>query len=98
MSGKTFCVPLVLGYCCRVRPDPEIERLEADLRRSRFEKWDVENFLANRHRAKIAALTAPENKRAALWPVAKEISDMVFLYVGKAGTAAALCLWALGAF
>ena len=68
------------------------------MRRSRFERWEVETLLADRHRAKIAALTAPENKRVPVWPIVRELTDMVFLYVGKAGTAAALALWMMGAF
>ena len=80
-----------------MHPDPEIERLEADLHRSRFEKWDVETFLADRHRAKIEALTPPKGERVPAWVMVRELTDPVFLYIGWAGSLLALCLWVLDA-
>jgi hypothetical protein len=81
-----------------VRPDPEIERLEADLARSRFEKWEVETLLADRHRAKIEALERPRSKLAFRWRVFRELTDPVFLYVGWVGSFNVLVLWSLGVF
>lgn len=78
-----------------MRPDPEIERLEAELHQSRVERWDVETFLAERHRAKIAALTANEDRTGARLQVAKEIADTVFVLIGKMATIAMLALWFL---
>ena len=76
-----------------MRPDPEIERLEADLARSRFEKWEVETLLADRHRAKIEALERPKSNRAFRWRVFREVTDPVFLYIGWVATYVAGILW-----
>lgn len=85
-------------YCARVRqsPDPEIERLEEDLARSRFEKWDVETLLADRHRAKIEALEKPKSRWAFRWQVFRECTDPLFLYFGWAGAYFMLVMWTLG--
>ena len=80
-----------------MQPDPEIERLEADLRRSRFERWEVETLLADRHRARIEALTPRKGKRVPMWVIVRELTDPVFLYLGWAGSLAALSLWMLNA-
>ena len=86
-----------MGYFGKVQPDPEIERLEADLRRSRFERWEVETLLADRHRARIEALTPRKGKRVPMWVIVRELTDPVFLYLGWAGSLAALSLWMLNA-
>ena len=88
---------MVLGYCEQVRVDPEIERLEADLHRSRFERWEVETLLADRHRAKIEAMAKPRGKWAARWQLFREITDPVAIYVGWVGALNLLVLWALKA-
>ena len=75
------------------RHDPEIERLEADLRRSRLEKWDVEKLLADRHRAKIEALEKPKVGLASAWRVFREITDPTMIYVGWACTYCLFVLW-----
>lgn len=75
--------------------DPEIERLEAELEQSRFAKWDVETLLADRHRAKIDALTRPESKRVRLWRVVADLASIVFVYVGQITLLALLGYWAL---
>lgn len=74
--------------------DPAIERLEAELRESRFLPWDAETFLANRHQVKIDALTASENQWARRWMIAKEIAAMILAYIGflTVGTVAGLWL------
>lgn len=84
-----------MGYCWPVHSDPEIERLEAELHRSRFEKWDVETLLADRHRAKIEALERPKSKGAARLQVAKEIAEELFMYIGMVATVVMLNLWVL---
>ena len=78
-----------------MQPDPEIESLEADLRRSRFEKWDVENFLADRHRAKAEALTKPE--RVSKWLIFREITDPFIIYVGWVTLYCLFVFWMLDA-
>ena len=83
------------GYCGPVHPDPEIERLEADLRRSRLERWEVETLLADRHRAKIEALERPKNRLAYRWRVFREITDPFMIYVGWAFTYGLFVVWLL---
>jgi hypothetical protein len=78
-------------------PDPQIQQLEDELRRSQFEKWDVETLLADRHRAKIEALTSPD-KRGAKVQVAREIAGAVFGAIGVAATSAAFGVWLLSGF
>lgn len=75
--------------------DPAIEQLEADLRKSQFEKWDVETFLAEHHQAKAKALLRPKNKWAGRWVAAKEVSDLFFIFAGRVATASALGYWIL---
>lgn len=80
-----------------MRSDPEIERLEAELHRSRFEKWDVENFLVERHQAKIEALTKPTGKLKSAWLVFREITDPFAIFVGWAFIYCMGVFWMLGA-
>ena len=84
-----------MGYGGGVRPDPEIERLEADLRRSRFEPWDVEKLLADRHRAKIEALEKPKSTWAYRWQVVREVTDPAFLFIGWVASLVFVTVWAL---
>ncbi|MXO67794.1 hypothetical protein GRI72_02965 [Altererythrobacter marinus] len=77
--------------------DPTIERIEAELRQSRFEPWDVELFLAKRHQAKIDALTrsdeaSPWDRR---WTVAKELSVLAFAFIGYLTVMAMAGVWLL---
>lgn len=58
--------------------DPAIEEIEAQLRESQFKVWDVETFLANRHRAKIEALTTGPKRRQ----IALEIATVLAAFVG----------------
>lgn len=60
--------------------DPAIEEIEAQLRESRFKPWDVETFLANRHQAKIEALTG--DKWAKRRQVAREIGIGTLAFIG----------------
>ena len=76
--------------------DPVIERLESEILESRFSKWDVETLLADRHQAKIEALTKPRNKWGARWQVAKEIGLLALAYIGFAATSAMLGVYLLG--
>ena len=80
-----------------MRSDPEIERLEAELHRSRFEKWDVETFLVERHQAKIEALTKPKGKLKSAWLVFREITDPFAIFVGWGTLYFMFVLWMLGA-
>lgn len=66
-----------------IDPKYGIEELEADLHESQFKKWDVETFLADRHRSKVEALTAPGERWAVRRQVAKEVASAVFLFVGQ---------------
>ena len=75
--------------------DPEIEAIEAELRESRFKAWDAETFLANRHRAKIEALTAPDNKWRQRWQVTKECAVIIAAFVGYITLATAGGMWAI---
>ena len=75
--------------------DQTIERLEAELRESRFMPWDVETFLAKRHQTKIEALTATENKWARHWLVIKEIATFVLAYIGFATISTIAGAWLL---
>jgi hypothetical protein len=86
-----------MGYDERVQPDPEIERLEDDLRRSRFEPWDVEAFLAKRQRAKLEALEAPRSTPARAWQVFREITDPFAVFVGWVTLYVWFLLWMLDA-
>ena len=78
-----------------MKPDQAIERLEAELRESRFMPWDVETFLAKRHQAKNEALTAPGNKWARGWLITKEIATILFAYIGFVTVMTIACLWLL---
>jgi len=75
--------------------DPAIEQIEAELRESRFKPWDVETFLANRHQAKIDALTAPQDKRTRRLQVAREIVTGMLTFVGYVTVLAVLGAWLL---
>lgn len=79
---------------CAVR-DYEMEQLEAELEASRFGKWDVETLLADRHRAKIEALTRPQPRWQQHWQIAKEISQLLLTYIGSLTVLAAFGYWAL---
>jgi hypothetical protein len=65
-----------------VGSDPEIEHLEAELRASQFERWDVEKLLIERHEARIAALEKPRADWRRWWQVTKEISFSICAFVG----------------
>ena len=78
-----------------MRSDPEIESLEAELQRSRFEKWDVETFLVERHQAKIEALQKPTGKLKSAWLVFREITDPAAIFVGWAFAYVVFVLWLL---
>lgn len=73
--------------------DPALDQIEADLRESRFKPWDVETFLANRHQAKIDALTAPENKWGQRWQVANDLTAMLLTFVGYLTVMTIAGLW-----
>jgi hypothetical protein len=75
--------------------DPAIEQLEAELRESRFKPWDVEIFLANRHQAKIEALTAPDDKWLRRRAAAGEILTAVFALVGQVAVVVSAGVWLL---
>jgi hypothetical protein len=76
-----------------VSTDPVIEQLEAELHESRFKAWDVETFLANRHQAKIEALTDPESKWRQRWQVTKEVATAISAMVGYVTVATIAGLW-----
>lgn len=84
-----------MWYSARVS-DPTIASIEAELRESRTQAWDVETFLANRHQAKIEALTSdqsgPWNRR---WQAAKEIAWGVAGFVGAFTILYGVALWFL---
>ena len=73
--------------------DPVIERLEADLLKSRFEPWEAETVIANIHRAKLPKQETPQFT----WRDFRDITDPFFLYIGWSCALATLCLWMLGA-
>lgn len=75
--------------------DPEIERIEAELHRSRTEAWDVETFLANRHRAKIEALESPKSQPQAAWHIFREITDPLFVWIGWVAVLNGFVFWML---
>ena len=77
------------------RPDPVIEQIEAELKDSRFQRWDVEAFLANRHQAKIEALRASENKWARRWQAVQDIFWAIMGFIGVVTTHVVLGLWLL---
>lgn len=53
--------------------DDALARLEDELRTSRTQAWDVETFLANRHRAKIEKLQPEEGPTwASRWAAVKD--------------------------
>jgi len=62
--------------------DPTIEQIEAEIRSSQFSAWDVEEFLARRHQAKIDALTSTESKWRGRWQVAKELGTLALTFIG----------------
>lgn len=70
------------------RTDHTIDQLEQDLHRSQFTRWEAETFLAERHRKKFESLANAEGKWARRWEVAKEISELVFAFIGKIALAA----------
>lgn len=78
-----------------MQDDPDIQRLEADLTRSQFEMWEVETFLADRHRAKIAALEHPRSKWGHRWRLLREVTDPAFLFVGWISALSFLTVWML---
>lgn len=75
--------------------DPALEQIEDELRESRFKPWDVETFLANRHQAKIDALTAPQDKRTRRLQVAREIATGILTFVGFVTVMTVLGVWLL---
>ena len=81
-----------------MRRDPDIEQLEAELRDSRFEPWDVETFLAKRHQAKIDALTATEDKWQQRGQVFREAMTGIAAFVGYVTIAASAGFWLLNGY
>lgn len=77
----------------RAVSDPTIERIEAELRESRFTPWDVETFLANRHQAKIEALTAPQNPWLRRWVAAKDVAWNLAACVGTIAVIQGAGIW-----
>lgn len=73
---------------------PTIDQLEAELRESRTQAWDVEEFLARRHQAKIDALTAPRRGRVH-WQVVKELGYLALAAVGYLTLCTIAFLWLL---
>lgn len=71
--------------------DPAIVQLEAEIHQSRVSRWEVETFLADRHRAKIEALSDITKKP--VWPVFVELANLVFALIGQVAVAALLGLW-----
>lgn len=79
---------------CAVR-DYEMEQLEAELEASRFGKWDVETLLADRHRAKIEALTNKESRWIPVFQAFKELGQFILMWVGAMAIAAMIGHWIL---
>lgn len=75
--------------------DPAIERIEAELRESRFKAWDVETFLANRHQSKIDALKSSQSPWRPRWQVAKEIGVAVLAFIGYLTVVSVAAGWLL---
>lgn len=76
--------------------DPAIARIEAELSESRFQPWDVETFLANRHQAKIETLTGePDKPWPRRWAAAKEIAWNLAAIVGTLTTVTGVGVWLL---
>lgn len=74
--------------------DPTIERIEAELRESRTQAWDVETFLANRYQAKIEAIQKPTaNPWMRAWSNAAELFDIVALHFGRLFVVCGIGLW-----
>lgn len=76
--------------------DPVIQRLEAELRESQFKPWDVETLLADRHRAKIEALTKPgTSKWQRTWQATQELGMMLLAFIGLQAVILIVGLWGL---
>jgi hypothetical protein len=75
--------------------DPVIAQIEAELRESRFKPWDAETFLAERHRAKIEALTEPQGTWSRRWEVTKEAATIVSAFVGYLAISATVIGWVI---
>lgn len=76
--------------------DPAIEQLEAELRESQFKPWDVETLLADRHRAKIEALTKPDNSKwRRAWLATQELGMLLLAIIGFQAVMLTVGLWAL---
>lgn len=74
--------------------DPAIERIEAELRASRTQAWDVETFLANRHQAKFRALTGePDKPWPRRWAATKEVATAIAAFFGYMSIMAGLGRW-----
>lgn len=77
-------------------PDDTLQRLEEEIRTSRTQAWDVEEFLARRHRAKIEALTAVERPTwTKRWAAFKELFWGGMGIVGVLATGSAFFFWLL---
>ena len=61
----------------------DIEELEAELQRSRFEVSEAEKLLVRRHEARIAALTKTEDRWGERWALWKAVYDECSLSVGR---------------
>ena len=76
--------------------DHKMQELEDEIRQSRVTAWDVETFLVERHKAKIAEIGQPRGKWKARWFVVKEIADLVFIFCGKIAVLSLLGVGLLG--
>lgn len=74
--------------------DDALEELEREIRASQFEPWDVEEYLARRHRAKIDVLTAPESRPRRL-QVAKELFGALLMFIGYITVMTVITFWAM---
>ena len=53
-------------------PEPSIEEIEEELRRSQFTEWETERFIATRHRNNLeTAKKEPEEPEISYWPKVK---------------------------
>ena len=92
-----LCVVEIWCYSGRVS-DPDIERLEDEIYQSRIKPWDVESFLAERHRKKFEALSEPvnpENPWPRRWLVAKDIGTAVLAFIGYLTVGTLAGMWLL---
>lgn len=68
----------------------DMQALEAEIARSRFQAWDAEAFLINRHKSRIDALTETRGQWRERWQVTREIADVFCLFAGRIAVIAAI--------